>query len=52
MAVDGDNTAVAVPLIMNAAELEEVKSACVQKARVGNRQESSSPKGYGVQHGT
>ncbi|KAB2065856.1 hypothetical protein ES319_A09G119200v1 [Gossypium barbadense] len=37
--------AVAVPLIMNAAELEEVKSACVQKARVGNSQESSSPKG-------
>ncbi|KAA3455364.1 zinc finger CCCH domain-containing protein 55-like isoform X1 [Gossypium australe] len=43
--VNGDNTAVAVPLIMNAAELEEVKSACVQKARVGNSQESSSPKG-------
>ncbi|TYI65012.1 hypothetical protein E1A91_D09G127900v1 [Gossypium mustelinum] len=37
--------AVAVPLIMNAAELEEVKSACVQKARVGKSQESSSPKG-------
>ncbi|PPR84000.1 hypothetical protein GOBAR_AA36713 [Gossypium barbadense] len=50
--VNGDNTAVAVPLIMNAAELEEVKSACVQKARVGNSQESSSPKGYDVQHGT
>ncbi|KAL1082407.1 hypothetical protein V6Z11_D09G131200 [Gossypium hirsutum] len=43
--VGGDNTAVAVPLIMNAAELEEVKSACVQKARVGKSQESSSPKG-------
>ncbi|XP_022756224.1 zinc finger CCCH domain-containing protein 55-like isoform X2 [Durio zibethinus] len=44
--VNGDNTAVAVPSTMNAAEQEEVNSACVQKDGVGNTQECSNPKGY------
>ncbi|XWS73590.1 hypothetical protein CRYUN_Cryun02cG0141900 [Craigia yunnanensis] len=43
--VNGDNTAAAVPSNMNAAELEEMNSACVQKGRVGNTQECSNPKG-------
>ena len=46
VAVNGDNTAAAVPSTMNAAEQEEVNSACVQKGRVGNTQECSNLKGY------
>ncbi|XWS28326.1 hypothetical protein CRYUN_Cryun25bG0058900 [Craigia yunnanensis] len=43
--VNGDNTAAAVPSTMNAAEHEEMNSACVQKSGVGKTQESSNPKG-------
>ncbi|XVF19314.1 hypothetical protein REPUB_Repub11eG0100000 [Reevesia pubescens] len=43
--VDGDNMTAAVPSTMNAAEQEEVNSACVQKGGVGNTQECSNPKG-------
>ncbi|KAE8728387.1 Nucleic acid binding protein, putative isoform 2 [Hibiscus syriacus] len=43
-AVNGDNTAT-VPSIINAAEVEEVKTACVQEAGVGNSQGYPSPKG-------
>ncbi|XP_039053111.1 zinc finger CCCH domain-containing protein 55-like isoform X1 [Hibiscus syriacus] len=46
-AVNGDNTAT-VPSIINAAEVEEVKTACVQEAGVGNSQGYPSPKG--VEH--
>ncbi|XWS71201.1 hypothetical protein CRYUN_Cryun03dG0118500 [Craigia yunnanensis] len=46
--VNGDNTAVAIPSTMNAAEQDEVNFACVQKGRVGNTQECSNPKG--VEH--
>ncbi|XP_039053114.1 zinc finger CCCH domain-containing protein 55-like isoform X2 [Hibiscus syriacus] len=45
--VNGDNTAT-VPSIINAAEVEEVKTACVQEAGVGNSQGYPSPKG--VEH--
>ncbi|XVF04769.1 hypothetical protein REPUB_Repub05bG0113700 [Reevesia pubescens] len=43
--VNGDNIAAVVPSTTNAAEVEEVKSACVQKGGVGNTQECSDPKG-------
>ncbi|XWS52560.1 hypothetical protein CRYUN_Cryun11dG0081200 [Craigia yunnanensis] len=43
--VHGDDTAAAVPSTMNAAEQEEMNSACVQKGGGGNTQECSNPKG-------
>ncbi|KAE8674945.1 Nucleic acid binding protein, putative isoform 2 [Hibiscus syriacus] len=46
--VNGDNTAV-VSSIVNASEVEEVESALVQNAGVGNSQEHPSPKGS-VEH--
>lgn len=54
VAVNGDNTAAAVPLTMTAADQEEVNSACVQKGGVGNTKDCSNPEGYDVpeQHGT
>ncbi|KAB2021392.1 hypothetical protein ES319_D07G136000v1 [Gossypium barbadense] len=45
--VNGGNTAAAPPVTVNAAEEEEVNSACVQKGGVGHTQdqECSNPKG-------
>ncbi|XVF47327.1 hypothetical protein PTKIN_Ptkin03bG0100600 [Pterospermum kingtungense] len=43
--VNVDDTAAAFPSTMNAAELEEVNSTCVQKGGVENTKECSDPKG-------